>query len=138
MRSQYAFVPYVVHTFMSFKNEIMESAPGLLGMEVKSAAEAHTTASLDVFWQALPPTAQKELLLLTTMSMESPDGSVQVNVLFDKARRAMITTSRTSLEQHLTEFKDHSLISVNQGTVKIIADRNLLLSFMESKGMELD
>ena len=120
----------------SYKQEILESQANLF--DKRSAAESHTEESLEVLWMSLHKSSQEILALLTSLCVQSPTKSIQMQLLFDKAKSTMIVRNRITLEQYLVEYRDHSIITFNQDVIKLIADENLLLRFLENKNVDLD
>jgi origin recognition complex subunit 2 len=132
----FAWINYPINMMTSYKREILESQA--TSLDAKSAAESHTEASLEVLWVSLQKLSQDILVLLTQQCVMSPNKSIQINILFDIARRKLLVTTRKQLEQYLTEYRDHSLISLNQDIIKLIADENVLFRFFENKDIDLD
>uniref|UniRef100_A0AC34F9Y2 Origin recognition complex subunit 2 n=1 Tax=Panagrolaimus sp. ES5 TaxID=591445 RepID=A0AC34F9Y2_9BILA len=133
----FAWINYPINMMTSYKREILESQPAILNKQ--SAAELHTETSLEVLWNSLQSSSQKVLVQLVQQCVVSANKSVQIGVLHDVARGKLMVNNRKQLEQYLTEYLDHNLISMNnQDVIKLIADENLLLRFFENKDADLE
>uniref|UniRef100_A0A914Y4S8 Origin recognition complex subunit 2 n=1 Tax=Panagrolaimus superbus TaxID=310955 RepID=A0A914Y4S8_9BILA len=124
----FAWINYPINMLTSYKREILESQPAMLNKQ--SAAELHSETSLEVLWNSLQTSSQQVLVQLVQLCVTAANKSVQIGVLHDVARRKLMVTNRKQLEQYLTEYLDHNLISMNnQDVIKLIADEKFLLRF---------
>uniref|UniRef100_A0AC35FQ60 Origin recognition complex subunit 2 n=1 Tax=Panagrolaimus sp. PS1159 TaxID=55785 RepID=A0AC35FQ60_9BILA len=132
----FAWINYPINMMTSYKREILESQPAMLNKQ--SAAELHSETSLEVLWNSLQSSSQQVLVQLVHECVASPNKSIQINLLWDVTRTKLMANSRKQLEQYLTEYVDHNLISTtNQDAIKLIADDNLLLRFFDSKDADI-
>jgi hypothetical protein len=132
----FAWINYPINMMTSYKREILESQPAMLNKQ--AAAELHSETSLEVLWNSLQSSSQQVLVQLVHECVASPNKSIQINLLWDVTRTKLLANSRKQLEQYLTEYVDHNLISTtNQDAIILIADENLLLRFFDSKDVDI-
>lgn len=129
-------------TMHCYKAEILAGESELLKLGSSMSAYGHTSASLEVIWEALTINSRMILGKIVKMFF-SRNKPVEFLALYQQAREDFLVTNDTVLRQHLVEFLDHRLIKKQielngNEHITVLVKKDVIVPFLQSKGINTE
>ncbi|VDD88850.1 unnamed protein product [Enterobius vermicularis] len=125
----YNFLWVKASTMCCYQLEILAGESKLLKLDSSNSAYDHTSASLEVIWQAL--TLNSRMIFVKIIKMFfNYNKPIEFSILYDRAKDDFLVNNDVVLQQHLIELLDHKLISKEQQLngseyISVLVDKNV-------------
>ncbi|KAI1727856.1 origin recognition complex subunit 2 domain-containing protein [Ditylenchus destructor] len=137
VRNDFNFLYIPVSTMKACGREILAAESKLLGLDSKASAYKHSFASLETVWKASTANNRKILKHLAIhakgLNEKNNQEMLTLSEFCSILKGDFVTESEAALRIQLVEFVDHNIVEMKDGCIKLKMDRNLLVSFLESK-----